>query len=276
MEQRILLDVFNLDRLNAYQDLQEGGDGFFDFLPGKTVLTESGSIIFTTVEPFGSHLFEVLGGGNYEAVTEEDFNGNQKKYVFRSLYKNTKAAALQQPEKNKFILKGQYKSEGFNGIPIGAINVPRGSVRVTAGGRLLQEGLDYTVNYTAGTVQLLDPSLQASNVPIEISVEDNAVFGQQNRRFSGVNVQHRFSEDFVLGGSLLNLNERPLTQKSNYGTEAVNNTIFGFNANYSTELPFLTRWANELPHVETTVPSMLSVRAEMAFFKTRRSKKCRL
>lgn len=267
LEQRILLDVFNLDRLNAYQDLQEGGDGFFDFLPGKTVLTESGSIIFTTVEPFGSHLFEVLGGGNYEAVTEEDFNGNQKKYVFRSLYKNTKAAALQQPEKNKFILKGQYKSEGFNGIPIGAINVPRGSVRVTAGGRLLQEGLDYTVNYTAGTVQLLDPSLQASNVPIEISVEDNAVFGQQNRRFSGVNVQHRFSEDFVLGGSLLNLNERPLTQKSNYGTEAVNNTIFGFNANYSTELPFLTRWANELPHVETTVPSMLSVRAEMAFLK---------
>ncbi len=267
LDQRILLDVFNLDRLNAYQDLQEGGDGFFDFLPGKTVLTESGSIIFTTVEPFGSHLFEVLGGGDYEAETEGDFNGNQKKYVFRSLYTSTKAAALQQPEKNKFVLKGRYKSEGFNGIPIGALNVPRGSVRVTAGGRLLQEGLDYTVNYTAGTVQLLDPSLQASNVPIEISVEDNAVFGQQNRRFTGVNVQHRFSDDFVLGGSLLNLNERPLTQKSNYGTEAVNNTIFGFNANYATEVPFLTRLANELPNVNTSVPSMLSVRAEMAFLK---------
>jgi cell surface protein SprA len=192
LNERILLEVFNLDRLNAYQDVKEGGDGFFDFLPGKTVNTENGNIIFTTVEPFGNHLFKVLGGGDYDALGEENFTAHQKKYVFRSLYKGTKAAALQQPEKNKFILKGQFKSAGFNGIPIGALNVPRGSVRVTAGGRLLQEGIDYTVNYTAGSVQLLDPSLQASNVPIEISVEDNAVFGQQNKRFTGVNVMHQF------------------------------------------------------------------------------------
>ncbi|HCD99282.1 MAG TPA: hypothetical protein DEQ63_08395, partial [Flavobacteriaceae bacterium] len=121
------------------------------------------------------------------------------------------------------------------------------------------------VNYTAGSVQLLDPSLQASNVPIEISVEDNAVFGQQNRRFTGVNVMHQFSDNFTLGGTLLNLNERPLTQKSNYGTEAVNNTIFGFNTNLTTSLPFLTRWANYLPNVKTAVPSMLSLRGEVAF-----------
>jgi len=267
LDQRILLEVFNLDRLNAYQDIQEGGDGFFDFLPGKTVNTQTGSIIFTTIEPFGSHLFKVLGGGDYKAVTEDEFNAHQKKYVFRSLYKGTKAAALQEPDKNKFILKGQYKSESFNGIPIGALNVPRGSVRVTAGGRLLQEGIDYTVNYQAGTVQLLDPSLQASNVPIEISVEDNAVFGQQNRRFTGVNVLHQFSDKFSLGGSLVNLNERPMTQKSNYGIEPVNNTIFGFNTNYTAEIPFLTRLANYLPNIETTVPSMVSLRGEMAFLK---------
>lgn len=265
LDQRILLEVFNLDRLNAYQDVQEGGDGFFDFLPGKTVNTENGSIIFTTVEPFGSHLFKVLGGGDYTAINEDGFTAHQKKYVFRSLYNGTKAAALQVPEKNKFILKGQFKSEGFNGIPIGALNVPRGSVRVTAGGRLLQEGLDYTVNYNAGTVQLLDPSLQASNIPIEISVEDNAVFGQQNRRFTGVNIQHQFTDNISLGGTLLNLNERPLTQKSNYGTEAVNNTIFGFNTNMTTSLPFLTRWANYLPNLKTEVPSMLSLRGEVAF-----------
>src|SRR5690606_29019273 len=110
-------------------------------------------------------------------------------------------------EKNRFLLKGRYKSQGNNGIPIGAFNVPRGSVRVTAGGRQLQEGIDYTVNYQAGTVQILDPSLAASNTPINISVENNAVFGQQTRRFAGVNVEHRFNENFVLGGTMLNLNE---------------------------------------------------------------------
>ncbi|WP_298484314.1 cell surface protein SprA [uncultured Maribacter sp.] len=265
LQERILLDVFNLDRLNTYNDVQKGGDGFFDFIPGLTVDTESGRIIFTKVEPFGEFLFDELGSGNY--TDENSFNQNQEKYVFKDMYELTKAAALQNPEKNKFLLKGRYKSEGNNGIPIGAFNVPRGSVRVTAGGRQLQEGIDYTVNYQAGTVQILDPSLEASNTPINISVENNAVFGQQTRRFTGVNVEHQFNKNFVLGGTFLNLNERPLTQKSNYGVEPVNNTIFGLNGNFSTEVPFLTRMVNKLPNIDTDVPSNVSMRAEIAWLK---------
>jgi cell surface protein SprA len=265
LEERILLDVFNLDRLNAYNDLQPGGDGFFDFVEGRTISTRNGLIIFTKTEPFGNFLHGLLGGGNYEK--EEEYNANQTKYVFRDMYELTKAASLQNPENNKFSLKGRYKSEGSNGIPIGAFNVPRGSVRVTAGGRQLQEGIDYTVNYQAGTVQILDPSLEASNTPINISVENNAVFGQQTRRFTGINVEHQVNKNFVLGGTLLNLNERPLTQKSNFGTEPVNNTIFGLNGNFSTEVPWLTRMANKLPNIDTDVPSNVSVRAEIAWLK---------
>ncbi|WP_163421452.1 cell surface protein SprA [Flagellimonas sp. CMM7] len=266
-EDRILIDVFNLDRLNVYNDVQPGGDGFFDYVPGITVDTQSGRIIFTKVEPFGEFLFEELGGGTYDVDNDQGYNVNQQRYVFRNMYAKTKAASLQDAEKNRFQLKGRYKSQGNNGIPIGAFNVPRGSVRVTAGGRQLQEGIDYTVNYQAGTVQILDPSLAASNTPINISVENNAVFGQQTRRFTGINVEHKFNENFVLGGTLLNLNERPLTQKSNFGVEPVNNTIFGLNGNFSTEIPFLTRLANKLPNIDTDVPSNLSVRGEVAFLK---------
>jgi len=266
LQERILLDVFNLDRLNAYNDIQPGGDGFFDFIPGITVDTQGGKIIFTKVEPFGAYLHDkVLGGGNYN--DETSYNDNQKKYVYRSMYASTKAKALEDAEKNKFIIKGRYKSEGSNGIPIGAFNVPRGSVRVTAGGRQLQEGIDYTVNYQAGTVQIIDPSLEASNTPINISVENNAVFGQQTRRFTGINVEHQINKNFVLGGTYLKLNERPLTQKSNFGTEPVNNTVYGFNGNFSTEVPFLTRLANKLPNIDTDAPSNLSVRGEVAFLK---------
>lgn len=267
LEERILLDVFNLDRLNGYNDLQPGGDGFFDYVPGITIDPQTGSIIFTKVEPFGEYLFNLLGGGTYDVQNDQGYNANQKKYVFRNMYALPMAAAQQDADKNKFILKGRYKSQGANGIPIGAFNVPRGSVRVTAGGRQLQEGIDYTVNYQSGTVQILDPSLEASNTPINISVENNAVFGQQTRRFSGVNVEHKFNKNFVLGGTLLNLNERPLTQKSNYGVEPVNNTIFGLNSNFSTEVPFLTRLVNKLPNIDTDVPSNLSVRGEVAFLK---------
>lgn len=267
LEERILLDVFNLDRLNNYNDIQPGGDGFFDYVPGITIEPQTGNIIFTKVEPFGEFLFNLLGGGTYDVQNDQGYNANQKKYVFRSMYALPSAAAQQEADKNKFILKGRYKSQGANGIPIGAFNVPRGSVRVTAGGRQLQEGIDYTVNYQSGTVQILDPSLEASNTPINISVENNAVFGQQTRRFTGVNVEHQFNRNFILGGTLLNLNERPLTQKSNYGIEPVNNTIFGLNGNFSTEVPFLTRLVNKLPNIDTDVASNLSLRGEVAFLK---------
>ena len=258
-----LLRVFNLDKLNFNNDPQNRGDGFFDFVSGITVIPQNGKIVFTSAEPFGEYLFNILGGGDYD--NNASYSPDQEKYVYDILYKSTKTAALEEVEKNKFKLKGRYKSSGGDGISIGAFNVPRGSVRVTAGGRVLVEGVDYTVNYNLGRVQILDEALKASNTPIEVSTENNAVFGQQTRRFTGLNVEHKFNENFVLGATLLNLNERPITQKANFGTEPINNTIFGVNGNYSTKVPFLTRLANKLPNIDTDVESNLSLRGEFAY-----------
>nr|WP_310555739.1 cell surface protein SprA [Flavobacterium sp.] len=273
-----LLKVLNVDKLNFNNDPQNGGDGFFDFIPGLTIDTQNGRIIFTSVEPFGKTLFEKLRATPTENYSGDpnssiDFNANQKKYVFRNLYTQTQAVALQESDKNKFQLRGKFKSTGGQGISLGAANVPRGSVVVTAGGRVLQEGIDYSVNYQAGRVQILDPSLQASGVPIEVSVENNAVFGQQNRRFMGVNVEHKFSDKLQLNATLLKLTESPQTQKSNYGQESINNTIFGANVNYSTEVPFFTRLVNKLPNIDTDVPSNLSIKGEVAFLKPGTSKR---
>lgn len=268
VDQTTLLRVFNLDRLNFNNDPQQGGDGFFDFLPGITVDTQNGRVIFTTVEPFGEHLFNKLR--NPEASENYDvpntYNANQNKYVFRSLYRNTKVVAEQQEsDKNKFQLKGSYKSSGADGISIGAFNIPQGSVTVTAGGRLLVEGVDYTVNYQLGRVQILDQALLNSNTPIQITTENNTIFGQQTKRFTGLHIEHKFSDNFMIGGTYLNLNERPLTQKTNLSSEPINNTIVGFNLNYNTQVPFFTRLVNKLPNIDTDVESNLSLRGEFAY-----------
>ncbi|MEP6928729.1 MAG: cell surface protein SprA, partial [Flavobacterium sp.] len=264
-----LLNVFDIDQLNYNNDPQKGGDGFFDYIPGITVDAQNGRIIFTTKEPFGERLFAKLktAGSVEDYNNTTTYNPNQQKYVFRSMYKSTQSAALQDSDKNKFLLRGKYKSSGNNGIPIGAFNVPQGSVVVTAGGRVLVEGIDYSVDYQLGRVQILDPSLQASNTPIEVSLENNSIFGQQTRRFMGFNVEHKISDNFVVGGTFLKMTERPFTQKSSYGQESVNNTIFGFNGNYATEVPFFTRLVNKLPNIDTDVPSNLSIRGEVAFLR---------
>lgn len=264
-----LLRVFNLDKLNVNNDPINDGDGFFDYVPQITIDPQNGNIIFTTVEPFGSHLFEKLdatpNSGNEDYTIPETWNENQQRYVFRAMYRTTKTQAEQEEaDKNKFQLKGRYKSAEVEGIPIG-FNLPPGSVTVTAGGRILQEGVDYVVNYELGRVQILDEALLASDIPIQVNTENNALFGQQTKRFTGINVEHQFNENFLIGGTFINLKERPLTQKANYGYEPINNTILGVNFNYSTEVPFLTRLVNKLPNIDTDVISNVSVRGEFAY-----------
>ncbi|MDR6844149.1 cell surface protein SprA [Flavobacterium granuli] len=267
IENTTLLKVLNVDKLNYNNDPQAGGDGFFDFIPGLTVDTQNGRLIFTSKEPFGELLFNKLKdqGSTQDYNDVSTYNANQKKYVNPYMYRSTQAGAIQNPEVNKFLLRGKFKSVGGEGIPIGAFNVPIGSVKVTAAGRVLVEGIDYSVNYQLGRVQILDPSLQASNTPIEISLENNSVFGQQTRRFFGVNVDHLISENFMVGATFLNMKEKPFTQKSSYGQESVNNSIFGFHGNYSSEVPFLTRLVNKLPNIDTDVPSNISVSGEIAY-----------
>lgn len=266
-----LLRVFNLDKLNYNQDPVVGGDGFFDYVPGITIDPENGRLIFTTVEPFGKYLFDKLqdpDGGNADYDDPDTYNANQQKYVYRSLYTGTKTQADQEDgDKNKFQLVGSYRSAGDDGIPIGAFNVPRGSVKVTTGGRELQEGVDYTVDYELGRVKIINEALKASDQPISVSTENNAMFGQRTKRFAGLHVDHEFNENFVVGGTLLNMNEKPQTHKSNYGYEPINNTMYGLNFNYSTEVPFFTRLVNKLPNIDTDVPSNLSLRGEFAYIQ---------
>jgi cell surface protein SprA len=73
---------------------------------------------------------------------------------------------------------------------------PLSSVVVTAGGRVLIEGIDYSVNYQLGTVQILDPSLQASNTPINVSLENNSIFWPTNKVL-WENVEHKIADNFM-------------------------------------------------------------------------------
>jgi cell surface protein SprA len=266
VNERILLNVFNMDHLNFQMDPQPKGDGFFDFVPGITIDPRDGRIIFTSTEPFGKYLFEKLRLSPTEDYDDVNtWNANQKHYVYKELYQLSKTQAEQYTSKNKFILKGKYKTAGGDGIPIGGFNIPRGSVTVTAGGRTLVEGVDYVVNYQVGRVNIINPAIKQSNVPVQVSVEQNTIFQQTTKVFKGINVEHHFNKNFFIGGTYMSFKEKPLSWKSNYGNEPLNNTLIGFNGAFSTKLPFLTRWVNRLPNIATDAESNFSIKAEAAY-----------
>ena len=253
-----LIQILKLDQLDQSQF--RSPDGFFDYIEGITVNSQNGFIFFPEPEPFGNDLVKQNSNDiGLNEVLDDSF-------LFKELYLNTKINIQNNfQNKDKYFLKGYFKSENSGGIPIGAFNVPRGSVKVTAGGRQLVEGVDYVVDYQLGRVQIIDPGLQSSGTPINVSTENNAVFNQQRKTFMGVDVEHKFSDKFIVGATILNVNERPITQKVNFGSDPINNTMFGANINYSAEVPFFTKLANKLPFVDTDAPSNVSVRADMAY-----------
>ncbi len=245
-----LLKVMNLDQLNSQLDPQ--ADGYFDFIDKLTINASNGRIYFPVREPFGSYLRDKIN----------DIDAD--KYVFEELYDSTQSKAQQLAEKSKFILKGSYKSSGGSDISLNAFNIPEGSVKVSANGAELNEGTDYLVDYNLGRVTILNHGLLESGTPIKISLENNSLFNINRRTLLGTHLDYVISENFALGGTVLHLSEKPLTNKVNIGNEPISNTIWGVDGRYSTEVPFLTRLIDGLPFVETKEPSTIEVSGEFA------------
>ncbi len=251
-----LIRIMGLDRLNT--QLDPIPDGVFDFIDnaathGGTIQASTGRVYFPVVEPFGSYLRKVL--------EDEDLGD---KYAFDSLYTTTKHEAQQFPEKNRFFMEGMYKSEAGSEIHLDAMNIPPGSIIVTAGGVKLTENVDYTVDYMLGRVQIINEGILNSGVPIRISLESSDLFGLQQKTLLGTHVNHRISDDFNIGGTIMRLTERPLTQKVSFGDEPIANTVWGLNTTYTTESLFLTRVLDKLPFYSSTTPSRITFDGEFA------------
>lgn len=252
-----LVELFGLDRMDASQSYfyPDGVMDWFDSaaFKGGVIQSTTGRIYFPLVEPFGKDLRDILGDASLA-----------NKYCYDSLYTMTQTLARQYADKNKFYLEGYYTSTVSGEISLG-YSVTKGSVTVTAGGVPLIENVDYTVDYTMGTVRIINESILSSGTPISVSSENNS-FSMKSKRLLGLHLNYEFQKDFNLGATVMNLEEKPLTQKNNFGEEPTSNTIWGLDVNYKHEVPFITKLVDLLPGIDTKAPSTLSLSAEFAHF----------
>jgi cell surface protein SprA len=251
-----IIRILNLDNLNT--ELDPTPDGVFDFMDnaataGGTIQASNGRIFFPVLEPFGKDLRDKF----------QD-NAIADKYCYDSLYTMTKVGAQQYPDKNKFSIQGTYKSSSSSEISLNAMNVPQGSVKVTAGGIQLTENVDYTVDYTLGRVKIINEGILNSGSPIQITLESNALFNIQTKTLMGAHFDHVVNKDLTLGATILNLTERPITQKINFGDEPISNTIWGLNGTYEKESVFITKMLDKLPLYSTKTPSKITITGEFA------------
>jgi len=250
----LLIRLLNMDNLNIQRDPQP--DGIFDFYPGVTINPQNGRLVFPVLEPFGSDLRKQFAPG------EENL---ADKYSYDVLYDSTKFIAQQFPEKNRYVVKGSYRSSNSSEISLGAFNVPQGSVIVTAGGNQLKENVDYSIDYSLGRIKILNEGIMNSGVPINVSFENNALFGFQQRTMIGNRLDYRVSDNFNIGATMLRLKERPFTQKVNLGDDPINNNIYGMDFNYNQQSQFLTWLVDKLPFYETKEVSSVAISGEAAY-----------
>lgn len=258
LNKQILLKLLHLDNMNSQRDPYP--DGIFDYINGITINPANGRVFFPLLEPFGSDLKKILT----DSLPPDAADLAISKYVFQELYDSTKTKAQQIAEKNKFLLGGTYSSSTSSEIMLNAMNVPQGSVKVTAGGRELVEGTDYTVDYTLGRVTIINQGILESGTPVRISLENQSLFNFQTKTLVGSHFDYRFSDNFNLGATVMHLTERPMTQKVNIGDEPISNTIWGLNGSYSTKSQMLTTLVDKLPFLETKETSNITVVGEFA------------
>lgn len=252
---QIWIRIMGADRLNSQGNPHS--DGFFDFVEGRTIQTETGKVIFPSVEPFGSSLKKKMTDLNISAAIAD-------KYVFQELYDSTQTVARQIAEKNKFKMTGEYKASSAAEIQLGASNVARGSVRVTAAGATLTENVDYTVDYTSGTVTILNESIISAGTPVSVSLENQTAYSMQRKTMMGLDLNYQFNPNFSLGATIMHMSEMPLTTKTSIGDESIKNTLWGLNTSYKAESQWLTNMFDKLPLLTLTQPSQISFNAEFA------------
>ena len=253
VKDQTIIKLIGADRLD--NNNKANSNGYFDYVDGYTV--SNGRVFFPRVEPFGADMYSALVAKGIAADIA-------RKYSYTELYDSTKTVAKQITEKNKYQISGQFRGTLANVISLGAYNVPQGSVVVTAGGVTLTEGSDYTVDYSAGEVTILNQSIIDAGTAVNVSLESNTDYAQERKTFLGLNWQYDFSKDFQISGTIQHLSEQALTSKVTMGSEPLNNTLWGFNINWKKESQWLTNMLDKLPFLHCTQPSQISFTGEFA------------
>jgi cell surface protein SprA len=249
-----LLADLGLDRQQT--DGSIGSDNQIDF-SGVTLDGSAGRIIFPYLEPFGDRIADVLKNSTNapDSVIEA--------LSFKELY-DLKPVDAKRSSKNTFYAITGSSSGGVSGSFTLGFGLVEGSVTVTANGVTLVEDVDYEVDYSFGSLTILNDRYLAPGQEIEVEYENNqfALIGQKN--FTGVRAEYTISDDVSIGSTFFKLKEQPLSDKIRIGNEPINNTILGLDAKANFEAPWLTRFIDKIPLLQTRAESNINFSGEFA------------
>ncbi len=250
----IMLQDLGLDRVDNQGAVIP--DNQIDFSTG-TLDPANGKILFPYLEPFGGRIEEVLTENT--GLPQDEISS----LSFTELYDEKKVNAAQLSKNNFYLIEGSSRGSSTGSYSLDFALV-EGSVNVYANGRQLQEGNDYVVDYSIGSITILDDRYLKKGQEIKIEYEKNQFAQIDQKNFTGLRAEYELADNITLGSTFFKLKEKPIQDKIRLGNEPVNNTVVGFDANARFDAPWLTRAIDKVPLLQTTAPSTIAFSGEYA------------
>ncbi len=249
----ILLQDLGLDRVD-----QQGAlipDNNIDFST-RILNPANGRILFPYLQPFGDRIADLLAETPLSQDEIDDI-------TFSELYTEKKTNANQISKNNFYLIEGQARGGISDSYSLG-YSLVEGSVNVFANGRELQEGTDYAVDYSIGSITILNEQYLRRGQELRIEYENNQLAQIAQKSFTGLRAEYDINNNISFGSTYFRLKEKPIQDKIQIGDEPVNNAVLGFDANAYFDAPWLTRGLNNIPLLQTKEPSSLVLSGEFA------------
>ena len=142
--------------------------------------------------------------------------------------------------------------------------IREGSVTLTANGQILNENVDYTVDYWGSKITLKSDRALDPTAIIDVSYETNDIISFDKKIVLGSFLKYNITERNFLSGGAYYYQKSVLEDKVDLGYEPMENFIWNVSGNFEQEVPLLTDWIDKIPLLETNSPSKFHVEGEYA------------
>ena len=250
-----LLQVFGLDKTGPNGNGPP--DGQFDWNPGVDINPATGEIIFPFLEPFKQAFADYSSNGQKIATPDS--------FTYNAIYDTTLAVAQNSySSRDRFLITGSYTSAINSSYNLG-FNLVEGSVKVLLNGQPLTAGVDYTVDYVSGQVNIKNQAALQSGANVQIQYETNDIFQIGSKSLMGMRADYQVNDNTDIGFTLMGFSRQTPNDKVRLGEEPISNTIMDLDASTSIKLPFVTKALDALPLIQTAAPSSITFHGEAAY-----------
>jgi hypothetical protein len=186
-----------------------------------------------------------------------------------SLYRTPLYLVLTQGPSAKFVFRLRYNSTGTEDkstLDLNALQIREGSEQLTANGRVLEKGIDYSIDYGTGRVTFLAPDLLfgGGSSQVVARFEERGFFAVAPTTMLGGSTQYRMGDRGNISLIGIYQYEQTAFNRPPLGFEPEATLVAGINTDLHFKPNAVTRFLNGVTSGGATAPSRLDVDAELA------------